>query len=340
MEIIAEIGKNFVTTEYEAPHFVLLHQAELLIDAAKKCGVDTVKFQVHADDEIHPSASIVSPHFNQDRMQWVKRNTYPADFWWQIKEYCRENDIRFLATPMSRGAAILLNEDVGVDRWKIGSGDILDFVLLDYVRDTNKPIIMSSGMHTFEELKKAHDFIAEKCNDITILHCVSRYPCPVSELNLATIWFLMEKFPRARIGFSDHSLGIEAPLMALQMRAQVIEKHFTLDRNFWGPDHKVSLIPSEMKELVNRIKTKQYLEPTFEALGVRTKFLQDQEAVFRPVFQKGLYASRDITKNEMLVADMIYAMRPKLSDALPADDYSKVIGTISTKDIKEYESVL
>ncbi len=338
MEIIAEIGKNFVISKEPEAVEVLLERAKELIMEAKKCGAHAAKFQVHhADDEIHPETKLISPHFDQDRLEWVKRNTYQADFWMKIADFCREVGIEFLATPMSRGAAILLDV-IGVDRWKIGSGDILDFVMLDYIRDTGKPVILSSGMSTLEELKLAFNYLKEKTNDVSILHCVSQYPCPLSSLNLNTIPFLKKHFPEARIGFSDHSLGIEGSLMAVSMGAEIIEKHFTLDKEAWGPDHKVSLLPYAMETLVKCIKDEVFRTSTDEARGVETKFVQEGEEKFRKIFRKGLYASRDIQKGEIMEPDMVYAMRPK-TGALPSEHYPTLMRMTAIKDYKKYEKI-
>lgn len=341
-KIIAEIGKNFVISKEEEPLDTLLVRAKDLVNRAKGAGCDIAKFQVHnAEDEIHPETELISPHFDHDRYSWVKRNTYPTEFWWEIVKYCREVGIEFLATPMSRGAAELLNEDIGVDSWKIGSGDILDFVMLDYIRDTGKPVILSSGMSSLEELEKSYYYLREKTPDISILHCVSQYPCPLSALNLSTIPFLKDHFPEATIGFSDHSLGIEGSLVAVKLGAKIIEKHFSCDREAWGPDHKVSLLPEEMSELVGEIKYGMplawYLPE--RALGVATKYLQHDEEKFRPVFRKCLCAARDIRKGEVLERDTFYAMRPKLKDALPSEEYPRLVGTLATQDFKKYEPI-
>ena len=339
MEVIAEIGKNFVNQEEPQPLPVLLANAKHLIDEAVKAKVDTVKFQVHnVSDEIVPDIKIRAPHFDQDRYEWVKRNTYPVEFWHELNQYCREVGVDFLATPMSRGAAEILDE-VGVDRWKIGSADITDFVLLDYVRDTGKPVILSSGMSTLEELKTAYDYVAEKVVDITILHCVSMYPCPVEKLNLATIWFLKVQFPQAKIGFSDHSVGIEGPLMALSLGAEVIEKHFTLDRKSWGPDHKVSLEPEELRELMARVRDRDWIRSTDEALGTETKFLRQEESQYRPSFRKGLYCARDIESTELWHPDMMVALRPKLPNARPASEYPDFLGKFTGTTYKQNDPV-
>ena len=340
-KIICEIGKNFVISEQEENIDVLLKRTEDLILKAKECGCNTAKFQVHCvDDEILPDSNLISPHFNQDRYEWIKRNTYSIDFWWQVKEYCREIGIEFLATPMSRGAAILLNEEIGVDRWKIGSADILDFVMLDYIRDTNKPIILSSGMSSFEELKKSYEFLKEKTNDISILHCVSQYPCPIENLNLNTIKFLKREFPKVKIGYSSHYIGIEDALIAINLGAEIIEKHFTLSRSNWGADHKVSILPDEMKELVNRIRNNEKINLVkyHKALGIETKWIQLEEMEFRKVFRKGLYAGCDIKQGDIFEWDMIYAMRPQ-NGVKPSENYYQFLGNRASRNYKKYEII-
>lgn len=336
--VICEIGKNYITTKEPESEEVLLNKAKHLVDLAKEAGADLAKFQVHYRDEIHPFAKINSPHFDHDRYEWVKRNIMPVWWWFDLKEHCRKIGIEFLFTPMSRGAADMMDDGVGVERWKIGSGDILDFPLLDYIRDTGKHVILSSGMSSLEELKKSYKFL-DRGQPITILHCVSMYPCPISSLNLATIPFLQKEFPNASIGFSDHSIGIEGSLMAASLGATIIEKHMTLDRGAWGPDHKVSLLPREMKELVGRIKSNELLEPITEALGTETKFLQKGEEVFRPSFRKGLYAANTIFKGDFIGRDDVMAMRPRIEGARLSEDFEDVIEKVADRDIKKYEIV-
>lgn len=337
-EVIFEIGKNFVTTEKEQPESVLLEEIKRFVKTAKRCGAKTVKFQVHnVEDEIHPDISITSPHFNQDRYSWVKRNSYSPEFWWRVKKICTKEGIEFLATPMSRGAAEILNEEIGVDRWKIGSGDILDFVLLDYVRDTGKPVILSSGMSTLEELKMSYQYLAEKVKEITILHCVSQYPCPTVRLNLGTIPFLRRQFPGVPIGFSDHSLGIQGALMAERLGATIIEKHFTLDKSAWGPDHKASSSPHEMQELMEQLG--KPVEMPQGIMGIEDKYLQPEEEQFRPSFRKGLYAARDIQPNEFIDPDMLISLRPQSPFALPSQEYPNFLGKFTKKAISQYQPI-
>src|SRR3990167_1327835 len=338
IEVICEIGKSFVITEQPEPLETLLERAKTLILEAKKAGATTVKFQTHfVNDEIHPEAHITSPHFDQDRYEWVKRNTYPVEFWQELKNYCDEIEIEFLSTPMSKDAAILL-ENLGVKRYKIGSGDLLDFVMLDYIRNTGKPVIISSGMSSIQELRLAYNYLAEKVKDITIMHCVSNYPCKLEDLNLLTIPYLKKDFPKAKIGFSDHSLGIRGSLTAVSTGVSVIEKHFTLSRDSFGSDHKCSLLPEEFKQLVQQINTDPSIFSSKIMEGVETKFISESEMKFRPIFRKGLYASHAIPECKILDEEDFYALRPR-GEALKSELYPALLGTLATKDYKQYEAI-
>lgn len=355
--IIAEAGKNFIQTEQEKLVEEYLENAEQLVDAAAKAGADAVKFQTHNVEDEQLDINVVSPHFKgSDRYKWVTRNTRatPTDkFWKPLKEYCGKRGIIFFSTPMSRGAAKNLDE-IGVNLWKIGSGDILDFVMLDYLRNSGKPIIISSGMSTLEELEKSVKFLLEKSDKVAVLHCVSKYPCPAEELNLKTIEFFKERFSvrgGMPIGFSDHSLSIDSCLAAVAMDATIIEKHFSMSRDLWGPDHKVSLEPEEFKKLVSGIrelegnlkKKKEILKSEFakKAMGSKEKILQEGEATFRPLFRKSLVAGRDIPTGTIITADMIYAMRPRqYIGGLASEKYEKVLAKKFKKDFKKYDPMI
>ena len=354
--IIAEIGKNFIQTEKDRPVEEYLENAKKLVDAAVEAGADAVKFQTHnVEDEIL-NIKFISPHFPNwkggDRYGWISRNTFKTpvkEFWLPLKKYCQEKGILFFSTPMSRRAAQILNEEVGVDLWKIGSGDILDFVMLDYIRRTDKPIILSSGMSTLEELEKAVNFIKEKNKKIILMHCVSKYPCPPEDLQLGTIGALQKKF-NLPVGFSDHSLSINSVLASVSLGAVVVEKHFSMSRQLWGPDHKASLEPKELKELTGRAREIEKDETMKQAItqgefvrrtwGAGDKILQDDEAVFRPLFRKSLVAGRDIKKGEVIQAGMVYAMRPQeVLGGLPSEKYESVIGKKAAKDIYRFDAI-
>ncbi len=351
--IIAEIGKNFIQTEDERPVAEYLENAKVLVRAAKESGADAVKFQTHHVEDEQLNINVVSPHFKgADRYSWVTRNTNatPMDeFWRPLKCYCDEIGIIFHSTPMSRGAAQKLQQ-LDVPFWKVGSGDILDFVLLDYLTSTKKPIIISSGMSTIEELDVSMDFLKRRNAQVILLHCVSKYPCPPEELRLGTIELLRARYG-VTTGFSDHSIGIDSALAAAALGARVVEKHFSLSRDLWGADHKVSMTPDEMRQLVDGIRAMEqnstlktdYLKKDIvkRGMGSGEKVLQEDEAVFRPYFRKSLMASRDIPAGTMLVADDIYAMRPQqFAGGLPSEQYEFVVGKKMMKPLKKFDPII
>ncbi len=350
--VIAEIGKNFIQTQEERPVSEYLENAKALVKAAKDAGADAVKFQTHNVEDEQLNIHVVSPHFKgADRYSWLTRNTNatPVDaFWKPLKAYCDEIGIIFFSTPMSRGAAKKLT-GVGVPIWKVGSGDILDFVTLDYLASTGNPIILSSGMSTLEEIDKSIDFLKRRNAKIVLLHCVSKYPCPPEQLNLATIGFLRERY-QIPVGFSDHSIGIDSALAGVALGAQVVEKHFSFARDLWGADHKVSMTPDELKALVDGIrelganpaKRAEYLEKDIvkAGMGSGAKVLQEDEAVFRPYFRKSLMAGQDIPAGTTITAEMLYAMRPQqYAGGLASEEYEKVLGRTTAKTLKKFEPI-
>jgi len=337
--IIAEIGKNFIQSSDERSVDEYIENAKVLIRLAKDSGADAVKFQTHNVEDEQVNLSIVSPHFSGgDRYSWVKRNTEatPINFWQEIKKYSDKIDIIFFSTPMSRGAAKILN-DIGMPLWKIGSGDILDFVTLDYLCSTGKPIIISSGMSTLEEIDLMIDFLKKRNVSIVLMHCVSKYPCPIEELNLNTIKFFEKRYA-VPVGFSDHSLGYESAVAAAGIGAVVIEKHFSISRDIFGSDHKVSMLPDEFATMVSNIRNKSKIETN--NLGSETKFLQDGEDKFRPIFRKSLVYGQDIESGAVLVPEMVYAMRPQVYiDGLHSEKYEKVLGKKIMRSVKKYEPI-
>ncbi|OGF28147.1 hypothetical protein A2477_03730 [Candidatus Falkowbacteria bacterium RIFOXYC2_FULL_47_12] len=337
--IVAEIGKSFIQTEAEQSVDEYLDNARALVRAAYEAGADAVKFQTHRVDDEQLNVSAISPHFSHvQRYAWVKRNSEatPLRFWQEIKNYADELGILFFSTPMSRGAAQLL-EKVGMPVWKVASSDILDFVLLDYIAATGKPIIISTGMSTPEELDMAMDFLKQRTNDIILLHCVSKYPCPPNELYLDTIPYLAKKYA-VPVGFSDHSIGIESSIAAVGKGACIIERHFSFSRDLWGSDHKVSMTPPELKQMGVAIRRRDYIDPSQFGAGV--KVLDENESALRPVFRKSLVAGQDIKAGDKLTKEMLYAMRPQLNYlALPSQSYIDILGKIALKDLKKFEPI-
>ncbi len=351
--IIAEAGKNFIQTEEERPVAEYLENAKRLVDEAVKAGADAIKWQTHNVEDEQLDLDIVYPHFKgADRFSWVTRNTEATpftEFWKPLKAYCDQKGIIFMSTPMGRGAAKVLNE-TGVSVWKVGSGDILDFVMLDYLRESGKPVMISSGMSTFEEVKKALNYLLEKNDRVALFHALSKYPGRLDEANLAVMEFYREKFPGVPVGFSENSISIESCLFATALGAKMIERHLTISRDLWGADHRICSIPEEFKELVDGIRRieKEPAEregwlgnPNLKiALGKKEKILQKDEELFRPLFRKALMAGCDIPAGTALTADMIYAMRPQqYAGGLPSEEYENMLGKKTMKGLKKYDPI-
>ena len=342
--VIAEIGKNFIQTKEERPVEEYLQNAKDLVDAAVDAGADAVKFQTHEIEDEQMDVDIISPHFRgSDRYSWVKRNTEATpieEFWKPLKEYCDEKGIIFFSTPMSRKAAIKL-EKVGVPMWKVGSGDVSDYAMLDFLVSTKKPIIISSGMVSLSELDEIMGYLRSKNTPIVLLYCVSKYPAPPEYFNLSTIEHLKEKYPESVVGFSDHSLGSDAALSAVKLGARVIEKHFSLNRDLWGSDHKVSMTPSEMKEMVIAIRDGSYKDiDEAPYYGTKERELDGSHNEFRPYFNKALVAGEDVTAGTVLTKEMVFAMRPLMHiDGLPANRFYDVIGKHLKRGLDKYEPI-
>lgn len=335
---IAEIGKNFIDVKFEESEAVLLAKAIRLVEAAKRAGADAVKFQTHCvADEVLP-IEFSSPHFSgMDRYQWVKRNeesTTLDNFWRPLKRVCETLEIEFFSTPMSKSAAIKLSQ-LGVDLWKVGSADVSDFVLLHYLASTGKPIILSTGMVSFPELERVISVYARLKVKPTILYCISKYPCPPKDFNMSTIQRLNRRYPGHIIGFSDHSVESCTPAMsAAALGASVIEKHFTLDRNAWGSDHKASLLPHEYEMMVKKVRrgVKDFDVPS-DLLGYDDRELEGAENIYRKYFEKGLVLACPVSQGETFGVHHFSALRPLMHLKVPASDLFNVVGRKATRHI-------
>lgn len=256
IEIIADIGKNFIdSTDNNQTVDDALLKAKRMVFMAKEAGVDIVKFQTHvAKDEIKKRS--------KSRVRWIEMNERltPFWFWKELKDYCDYLGIEFLITPMSKMAAEKVDELVYW--WKVSSADIVDFELLEFLKNTGgKPIILSTGMSTGQQIEKAVKFLGKQIEYLN--YCVSLYPCPIYKIDFRKMLALNKKY-NLPIGFSDHSLSIETPALAVRMGAVAIEKHLTLDRSAFGPDHKASLLPGEFKKMVELCRLAEKDGESFE----------------------------------------------------------------------------
>ena len=298
--IIAEAGVN---------HNGDINLAKKLVDIAKDAGCDCVKFQTFSADKIVTKQAkkaeyqIANTKNDDSQYEMLKKLELTYDEFNELKRYCDEIGIDFLSTPFDEEAADLL-ESIGVDAYKIPSGEITNKPLLQYVAKKNKKMLVSTGMCTLEEVEKAVQWIKETGNDdIVLFHCTSNYPAPFDAVNMEAMLTLEREFGYP-IGYSDHTKGIEISLMSVAYGATVVEKHFTYDRNADGPDHKASLEPDELALMVESIR---HIEM---AKGDGEKKPTETELSTRTVARKSLVWSRQMIVGEVVKKEDLRCKRP------------------------------
>ena len=248
----------------------------------------------------------------------------------ELLEYCSSKNIEFISTPFDDESIDFL-DNLGIRFWKIPSGEITNYPYLVKIARTEKPVIMSTGMSTIEEIEDAITLLKDNgVKDITLLHCNTQYPTPYEDVNLNALKTLQEKFD-VSVGYSDHTLGIEIPIAAVALGAVVIEKHFTLDRDMEGPDHKASLEPDELARMVKSIRNIEV------AMGSGVKAPSDSERENISVARKSIVAKRDISKGEIFTEKNLTAKRP--GTGISPMRWNDIIGKKASKDYLEDELI-
>ena len=299
----------FVIAEAGVNHNGDLKLARALIDVAVDAGADAVKFQTFRADRLAtPDAPKAEYQLQttgdaESQFEMLRRLELSADAHRELHSYCHERGIIFLSTPFDEEAVDLL-EELGVPAFKISSGDLTNSPLLEYVAGKGKPVILSTGMSELSELIEAVSVLnTAGCENTVLLHCVSNYPADPAEVNLRAMQTMRSAFDLP-VGFSDHTEGIDVALAAVALGACVIEKHFTMDRTLPGPDHRASLEPAELRDLVRSIRRVE------TALGNGRKVPTVSELETAKVARRSLVAARDIPAGATLERDMVVMRRP------------------------------
>lgn len=300
--IIAEAGVN---------HNGSLESAFKLVDVAADAGVDFVKFQTFKASKLvgenAPLADYQAENLNQQKSQFemLKSLELSENEFQQIKAYCDKKHIGFASTAFdTESLNVILS--LGITFLKIPSGEIDNYFLLKAIAKAGLPIVMSTGMSDMTEIENAFSLLKESGmseDNITILHCNTEYPTPMEDVNLKAMLAIQEELG-VKVGYSDHTLGITIPIAAAALGATVIEKHFTLDRNLPGPDHKASLEPKELKEMVKAIRDVE------KALGKGDKIVTDSEKKNKSIARRSLYFARDLVSGHKINEEDMVAMRP------------------------------
>ncbi len=325
--IIAEIGVN---------HNGDINVAKKLIDKAKESGASAVKFQSYKAENLAnkdtPKVKYQinnSEDKNESHFQMLKKYELSLKDHITLKEYCDKANIDFLSTPYDVESAILLN-NLNVKLFKVASADIVDFQLHEYLSTTHKPTIISTGMSSLNEIKMALSFYDLKKSSIILLHCVSNYPCSLSSLNLNSIKVLKNNFDLP-LGFSDHSTDSSAACIAVALSSKVIEKHLTLDKKMYGPDHNASSTPEEFMKLVKDIRKTEII------LGKPEKSIQEEELEMRIISRKSLYLSKNVKVNQKVKAEDFKLKRPGVG--ISPLDIKTIIGKCYKRDLLEGELI-
>ncbi|MHA2602720.1 MAG: N-acetylneuraminate synthase [Candidatus Thorarchaeota archaeon SMTZ1-83] len=322
--IIAEAGVN---------HNGQLELARELVDAACETGVDAVKFQTFKTEHLVTRKAGMAEYQKKQmkeidsQFQLIKSLELEYDMFVELKQYCDEKGILFLSTPHSPDAAVFL--DSLLPAYKVGSGDLTNLPFLRQVADFGKPILLSTGMATLDEVTDAVHAISDAGNqELVLLHCVTNYPADIRTVNLKAMNTLRNAFDLP-VGFSDHTMGLAAVIAAVSLGACVIEKHFTLSRELPGPDHKASLEPRELQEMVDAIRDVEM------ALGDGVKKPTTAELDLKDVARKSIVSVVRIEKGTILTEEMIAVKRPGYG--IPPKHWSEVIGRRAKKEIGEDE---
>ena len=325
--IIAEIGVN---------HNGELNLAKKMILEAKKAGVDAVKFQSFKADKLvskdakKADYQIKNTEKDESQYNMIKKLELTEQDHIYLKKICDEENIKFLSSPFDIESAELL-VSLGIDTVKIPSGEITNLPYLEAIGKIYKNIILSTGMSNLEEVKEAINILnkyGEK--NITVLHCNTEYPTPMEDVNLMAIK-TMENELKLPIGYSDHTDGIEIAIGAVAIGATVIEKHFTLDKNMEGPDHKASLEPNELKQMVDSIRNIE------KALGNGIKIPSNSEQKNIVIARKSIVAKCNISKGEKFTEDNLTIKRP--GDGISPMKWYDVLGQVAKRDFFEDERI-
>ena len=301
-----------------------------MIQKAAQSGVDAVKFQTHiAEHESSELEQFRVKTLTQDRSRfdYWKRTSFNRKEWKTIKKACDDQNVYFMSSPFSVQAAELL-EDLNIPIWKISSGDINNYPLLDFVKKTKKPIFLSSGMSGYEEIEETFSYLKKYKENILLFQCTNTYPCKPEDIGYSEIINLKKLF-KVPVGLSDHSGHPASGIAAYVLGAQAIEVHVTWDKDYYGPDVSSSLTFNELRFLVDSVR---FLERGLHVSYSKNKLIESHNEI-RNLFMKGIYLNKNLQKGSVLnFGDMSFK---KPLSSIPASDYKLIIGQKIKNDLKE-----
>lgn len=330
------MGKIFIIAEAGDNHNGSLELAFQLVDKAAEAGADCVKFQTFVTEEVISKRAEKAEYqkestgTDESQYEMVKKLELTFDNFRQLQQYAKEKGLMFLSTPFDIPSVDFL-ESIDVPYFKIPSGEITNLPYLIRIAQTGRDIILSTGMAEMDEIETAVTILKKHgAGGISLLHCNTEYPTPMEDVNLRAMLTLKEKFG-VRVGYSDHTKGIEVPIAAAALGAEIIEKHFTLNHNMEGPDHKASLEPDELKAMVRGIRNIE------KALGSGIKTASGSEKKNLDIARKSIVARKRIVKGEMFTEENLAVKRP--GSGISPMKWYEVIGMKAVRDFDEDEMI-
>ncbi len=324
--IIAEAGVN---------HNGSLEMACRMVDVAKDMGADLIKFQTYIPENLVTKKAPLAAYQKKNQKEesqyeMLKKLALSFDEFSYLSDYCKKVGIPFISTPFDMDSIEFLCK-LNMPFWKIPSGEITNYPYLKKIASFSQPIILSTGMSTMEEVEAAVDLCVKNgSKDISLLHCTTEYPAPIESVNLKAMDTLKERF-HMPVGYSDHTKGIEASVIAVAHGASIIEKHFTLDCSLPGPDHKASLDPESFKEMVKAIRRTE----TLLGDGIKEPCLV--ELANREVARKSIVAARNISRGEIFTEQMLSTKRP--GNGICPMRWEELIGKVASREYNVEEQI-
>lgn len=329
--------KVFIIAEAGVNHNGSFELAKLLVDKAVWAGADCIKFQTFCSKNLVTNNAQKAEYqkkttgSSESQLEMLKKLELSKDQFIALRDYCNQKGILFLSTPFDLESIDFL-ASIGIKTWKIPSGEITNYPFLRAIGQRKESVIMSTGMCTLNEVREAIS-VLNKCGtaDITLLHCTTEYPAPYDSVNLKSMLTLQKEFD-CKVGYSDHTNGIEIPVAAVAMGAIVIEKHFTLDKKMEGPDHKASLEPEEFRQMILSIRNVE------SALGDGVKQPSQAEKKNIAIARKSIVAACEIKKGEIFTEENLTTKRP--GNGINPMQWDDIIGKIANKDYSEDELII
>tara|TARA_B110000977_G_C10982321_1_gene456630 strand:- start:205 stop:1227 length:1023 start_codon:yes stop_codon:yes gene_type:complete len=331
------MNKTIIIAEAGVNHNGDIETAKRLIDVASDAGVDYVKFQTFkAERLVSPSAQKAKYQIKNDKnsddsqLNMLKKLELSDADHKELISYCKSKNINFFSTAFDDEGISYLSS-LNFDMFKIPSGELTNYPYLKAIAKTGLPVILSTGMANLDEIEKSINVLVSygtKKSEITVLHCNTEYPTPMIDVNLKAMLTIKEKLG-VSIGYSDHTLGLEVPIAAVALGAKIIEKHFTLDRSLKGPDHKASLEPNELKEMVIAIRN---IEMAISGNGLKEASLSEKKNIH--IARKSIHLSKDLLSGSIINEQDIISLRP--GDGICTMNWENIIGKQVNKDLKKF----